>query len=70
MHWVPMHNKTVLSNGIRVISEDIDHVRSISIGIWVKCGSRYEDHATNGAAHFIEHMLFKGTKNRSAFEIA
>lgn len=65
-----MHNKTVLPNGIRVISEDIDHVRSISIGIWVECGSRYEDRATNGAAHFIEHMLFKGTKNRSAFEIA
>jgi predicted Zn-dependent peptidase len=70
MHWVPMNNKTILSNGIRVVSEHIDHVRSISIGIWVKCGSRYEDHATNGAAHFIEHMLFKGTKNRSAFEIA
>jgi predicted Zn-dependent peptidase len=65
-----MHNKTVLSNGIRVVSEYIDHVRSISIGIWVKCGSRYEDQATNGAAHFIEHMLFKGTKKRSAFEIA
>jgi len=65
-----MHNKTVLPNGIRVISEHIDHVRSISIGIWVKSGSRYEDQATNGAAHFIEHMLFKGTKNRSAFEIA
>ena len=65
-----MYNKTVLPNGIRVVSEHIDHVRSISIGIWVKCGSRYEDQATNGAAHFIEHMLFKGTKNRSAFEIA
>jgi Predicted Zn-dependent peptidases len=65
-----MHNKTVLSNGIRVVSEYIDHVRSISIGIWVKCGSRYEDQTTNGAAHFIEHMLFKGTKKRSAFEIA
>ena len=65
-----MHNKTVLSNSITVVSEHIDHVRSISIGIWVKCGSRYEDQTTNGAAHFIEHMLFKGTKKRSAFEIA
>ncbi len=65
-----MHNKTVLPNGIRIISEHIDHIRSISIGTWVKCGSRYEDKATNGAAHFIEHMLFKGTRNRSAFEIA
>ena len=65
-----MHKKTVLPNGIRVVSEDIDRVRSISIGIWVECGSRYEDHSTNGASHFIEHMLFKGTKNRSSFEIA
>jgi predicted Zn-dependent peptidase len=45
-------------------------VRSISIGIWVHCGSRYEDGSTNGFAHFIEHMLFKGTKTRSAFDIA
>ena len=65
-----MHKKTVLSNGIRVISEDIDHVRSISIGVWVLSGSRYEDSTTNGTAHFIEHMLFKGTESRSAFEIA
>ena len=65
-----MHKKTVLRNGIRVVSEDVDRVRSISIGVWVECGSRYEDLSTNGASHFIEHMLFKGTKNRSAFEIA
>lgn len=65
-----MHKKTVLPNGIRIVSEEIDHVRSISIGVWVMSGSRYEDNATNGTAHFIEHMLFKGTENRSAFEIA
>lgn len=65
-----MYNKTVLDNGIRVISEQINHVRSISIGVWVHCGSRYEDSKTNGMAHFIEHMLFKGTKGRSAFDIA
>jgi len=65
-----MYNKTFLNNGIRVISEQIDHVRSISIGIWVHCGSRYEDDKTNGFAHFIEHMLFKGTQTRSAFDIA
>jgi len=65
-----MYRKTVLDNGMRVISEEIAHVRSISIGIWIECGSRYEDSRTNGAAHFIEHMLFKGTERRSAFDIA
>jgi predicted Zn-dependent peptidase len=65
-----MQNKTVLDNGIRVISEEIGHVRSISIGVWVRCGSRSENYTINGIAHFIEHMLFKGTKNRSAFDIA
>jgi len=65
-----MYRKTVLDNGIRIISETINHVRSISIGIWVKCGSRSEGKSSNGTAHFIEHMLFKGTKSRSAFNIA
>ena len=65
-----MYRKTVLDNGLKIVSEKIDHVRSVSIGIWVKCGSRNEGKATNGTAHFIEHMLFKGTRNRSAFDIA
>jgi len=65
-----MYHKTILDNGMRIISEEIEHVRSISIGIWVECGSRYEDDQTNGAAHFIEHMLFKGTQRRTAFDIA
>jgi len=65
-----MVNKTILDNGIRVLTEEIDHVRSISIGAWVEGGSRHEDGLTNGTAHFIEHMLFKGTRRRSAFEIA
>ncbi|MDD5168028.1 MAG: pitrilysin family protein [Syntrophales bacterium] len=65
-----MYNKTILDSGIRVISEEIEHVRSISIGIWVECGSRYEEETNNGTAHFIEHMLFKGTQRRSAFDIA
>ncbi|MCX7634580.1 MAG: insulinase family protein, partial [Syntrophales bacterium] len=65
-----MIEKTVLPNGTRVITEEIDHVRSVSIGLWVTCGSRHEDDKTNGAAHFIEHMLFKGTERRSAFDIA
>jgi predicted Zn-dependent peptidase len=67
---VPLYRKTILDNGIRVVSEEIGHVRSISIGIWVTCGSRHEDRQTNGLAHFIEHMLFKGTRNRTAFDIA
>ena len=67
---MPLYRKTVLDNGIRIISEEIDHVRSVSIGIWVQCGSRHEDRETNGMAHFIEHMMFKGTRNRSAFDIA
>jgi len=65
-----MCNKSILDNGIRVISEEIPHVHSISIGIWVTCGSRYEDQTTNGTSHFIEHMLFKGTAKRSAYDIA
>src|SRR5512133_1290757 len=63
-------SKTILDNGIRVLSEEIDHVRSISIGAWVEGGSRREDCLTSGTAHFIEHMLFKGTERRSAFDIA
>lgn len=65
-----MYRKTVLDNGTRVISEEITYVRSVSIGVWVGCGSRYEKAGINGAAHFIEHMLFKGTKTRSALDIA
>jgi len=65
-----MVSKTILENGIRVITEEIDHVRSISIGAWVEGGSRDEDDLTNGVSHFIEHMLFKGTQRRSAFDIA
>lgn len=70
MHLDPAYHKTVLPNGITVISEEIRHVRSVSIGIWVRCGSRHEDGLPSGTAHFIEHMLFKGTKGRSAFDIA
>jgi predicted Zn-dependent peptidase len=61
---------TTLKNGIRVISEEMPHVRSVSLGVWIKTGSRRETSAENGISHFIEHMLFKGTKNRSAEDIA
>ena len=61
---------SVLPNGIRIISERMDHVRSVSLGIWIATGSRTETAEENGISHFIEHMVFKGTKNRSAEEIA
>ena len=64
------YKKTVLTNGIRVVSEEIPHVRSVSIGIWINVGSRDEQDANNGVSHFIEHMVFKGTKNRSVRDIA
>lgn len=62
--------KAVLSNGLTIITEPMPAVRSVSMGIWLKTGSRHERESENGISHFIEHMLFKGTKNRSAEEIA
>jgi predicted Zn-dependent peptidase len=62
--------RTTLPNGIRVISEQMDHVRSVSLGIWIGTGSRRETPEENGISHFIEHMVFKGTAHRSAEEIA
>src|SRR5208283_5239340 len=59
-----------LKNGVRVISEEMSHVRSVSLGVWIRTGSRRETSEENGISHFIEHMLFKGTKNRSAEDIA
>jgi len=65
-----MINKTVLNNGIRIITEKIPHSYSVTIGIWVTNGSRHERRESNGVAHFIEHLLFKGTKRRSALDIS
>jgi predicted Zn-dependent peptidase len=62
--------REVLPNGLIVITEEMQHIRSASIGIWIKTGSRDEDPQWNGISHFIEHMVFKGTKNRSAEDIA
>src|SRR5512135_2877081 len=62
--------REVLPNGLIVLTEQMKHVRSISIGIWVKTGSRHEDTEYNGISHFVEHMLFKSTLNRSAEYIA
>lgn len=65
-----MLKKFVLKNGVRVVCEYIPYVRSVTLGIWVKTGSRNENVRNNGVSHFIEHMLFKGTDKRSAAEIA
>jgi len=59
-----------LPNGLTVITEQMQHIRSASIGIWLQTGSRDEDPEWNGISHFIEHMVFKGTKHRTAEEIA
>jgi predicted Zn-dependent peptidase len=61
---------TTLPNGIKVITEAMPHVRSVSVGVWIGTGSRRENAEQNGISHFIEHMLFKGTSTRSAEDIA
>ncbi|NMB92030.1 MAG: insulinase family protein, partial [Parcubacteria group bacterium] len=65
-----MYNLFQLDNGLKVIVENIDYVNSISVGLWVKNGSRNENEKNNGISHFIEHMFFKGTSNRTSLEIA
>src|SRR5947209_11334123 len=62
--------KHVLPNGLVVITETMSHVRSVSVGVWIRNGSRGEIPEENGLAHFMEHMVFKGTERRSAEEIA
>ena len=72
-HWGKawtMYKKTVLNNGVRIISERLDHMRSLSLCIWVNAGSRDELEKENGISHFIEHMSFKGTHNRTSLQIA
>ena len=58
-----------LDNGLRVVTEYIEHVNSVSVGVMVQNGSRNEENSVNGISHFIEHMFFKGTNKRSAKEI-
>ena len=66
----PGYRKTILENGIKVITEEIPYLKSVSIGVWAISGSRDEQPHENGISHFIEHLLFKGTERRTAFEIA
>ena len=63
-------HRTVFPNGLTVLTEPMPHVRSLSMGVWLKSGSRNETEKLNGITHFIEHMLFKGTMSRSAAQIA
>lgn len=65
-----MYQKITLRNGVRVVAERIDHVRSAAIGVWIGNGSRFESAEQNGISHFIEHMIFKGTEKRTARHIA
>ncbi|HTB96725.1 MAG TPA: pitrilysin family protein [Terracidiphilus sp.] len=62
--------RTVLPNGLIVLTERMDHLRSVAMGVWIKSGSRCEPAETNGISHFVEHMVFKGTRSRTAQHIA
>jgi predicted Zn-dependent peptidase len=62
--------RTVLPNGLIVLTERMEHLRSVAMGVWIKSGSRCEPAETNGISHFVEHMVFKGTRSRSAQRIA
>jgi len=62
--------KTVLTNGLRVVTEEVPNIHSVSIGVWIDVGSRDEDTRNNGIAHFLEHAVFKGTIHRRGAEIA
>ena len=64
------YRRSVLPNGIRVVTERMPHVRSVAVGIWVETGSRHEPEARGGMSHLIEHLVFKGTASRSAADIA
>jgi predicted Zn-dependent peptidase len=64
------YRKTRLENGIRIVSENMDTVRSVSVGVWMFTGTRNEPRRLNGISHLLEHMAFKGTSNRSAYDIA
>ncbi len=62
--------KTTLPNGVRIVSKQMAHTRSVTMGVWVDVGARDEALEENGLSHFIEHMIFKGTARRSAYRIA
>ena len=65
-----LRKQTILSNGLTIVTETVDTVRSVALGFWVRAGSRYEPAELAGISHFLEHTVFKGTDSRSTFEIA
>lgn len=65
-----MHQKSVLTNGLRVVTEELPYFRSVAVGVWLNAGSRDETRMENGLSHFLEHMAFKGTPRRTALGIA
>jgi predicted Zn-dependent peptidase len=65
-----VYQKTVLPNGVRVVTEALPHFHSVSLGIWINTGSRNETAPENGMAHFLEHMAFKGTGRRNVYDLA
>ena len=65
-----MKSITTLENGLKIVTDYIDHVETVSLGAWFGVGARYEDTALNGISHVLEHMAFKGTEKRSAFDIS
>ena len=69
-NFTPMFEKTLLDNGIRILTEQRSGTRAVSLGIWVENGSRHEERRQGGLSHFVEHLLFKGTERRSPQQIA
>src|SRR5436190_21617522 len=65
-----VYHVSQLENGLRVATAEMPHMTSVSVGIWIGVGSRYEPAALNGACHFIEHLVFKGTRKRTAKQIS
>ena len=65
-----MVEKIILDNGVRVLHEKLEHVRSCALGVWVENGSCHEPDELAGISHYIEHMMFKGTESRTAADLA
>ena len=64
------YKRTALKNGVRILTKKMPHARSVSMGVWVNVGARDESNSENGLSHMIEHMIFKKTEKRTAFQIA
>ncbi|MEE8359652.1 MAG: pitrilysin family protein, partial [Candidatus Omnitrophota bacterium] len=64
-----MYHKTVLKNGLRIMMLDMPYMESVALGVWIGTGGRYESKTNSGISHFLEHMVFKGTKNKSTRDI-